>query len=101
MPLSLRVSRQLKPALAMTSDKKLVRDQNRLLAPMLEEEDQEAPRDQGEGVYQEVLGVTWVVQIGRTEVAKRESRWRFLEARSQPLNQRQETKVQVIPQTEH
>jgi len=66
---------------------------------MLEEEDRGVPIDQGEEVYQEVLGAARVFQIGQTEIAKPESRWRPPEERGQRLNRQQGTRVQVIPQT--
>jgi len=67
---------------------------------MLEEEDRGVPIDQGEEVYQEVLGSARVVQIGKTEIAKLESRWRPPEERGRRLNRQQRTRVQVILRTE-
>ena len=48
-----------------------------MLAPTPEEGDQAVPIAQGEEVYQEVLGATWVVQIEQIVVAKPENRWRL------------------------
>jgi len=85
VPPSLRVNHRLEPALVMTSGKKLVGVQCPPLVSALEEEDRGAPTDQGEGVYQEVLGAVRVVQIGQIEAAGPESRWRLPEERSQRL----------------
>ena len=86
MPPSLRANHRLGPVLVMTSGKKFVGAQSRMLVSMLLEKDQEEPTDQGEEVYRGVLGVVQVVPIERTEAAERETRWKFPGERSQHPN---------------
>lgn len=80
----------------MTSGKKLAGVQNLLFVPMLEEKGREEPRDQGEEVYQEVLGIAQAVLIEQTEAAKLEIRWKVPGEQSQGLIRQQGTRVQVI-----
>ena len=97
---SLRVNHRLEPVLVMTSGKKLAGVRGLLLVSVLEEKGREEPKDQGEEVYREVLGVARVVLIEQTEVAKLETQWRPPGEWSQRLNRQQGTRVQAILQTE-